>query len=133
MKIPGLMASSLLCRCLAALAEWELLSVQCRAEWRRAEPHVKREMAPMAAHAAWHMGQWGEMDAYVHTMNRDSTPDDSAGAFLTAVLNVHGGSHAGAKREARVLLGFGQGSGSCMVLSASWALLSCCRRLPCIS
>ena len=95
------MASSLLRRCLAALAEWELLSVQCRADWRRAEPHVKREMAPMAAHAAWHMGQWGEMDVYVHTMNRDSTPDDSAGAFLTAVLNVHGGSHAGAKCEAR--------------------------------
>eukprot|EP00891_Asterochloris_glomerata_P006787 jgi/Astpho2/6787/fgenesh1_pm.00103_%23_6_t len=95
-------------RCLAALAEWELLSVQCRAEWRRAEPHVKREMAPMAAHAAWHMGQWGEMDTYVHTMNRDSTPDDSAGAFLTAVLNVHGGSHAVAKlhvEHARELLG----------------------------
>ena len=105
--------------------------MQCRAEWRRAEPHVKREMAPMAAHAAWHMGQWGEMDAYVHTMNRDSTPDDSAGAFLTAVLNVHGGSHAGAKREARVLPGFRQGSGSCMVLSTSWSLLSCRRRLPC--
>ncbi len=122
---------ALLRRCLAALAEWELLSVQCRAEWRRAEPHVKREMAPMAAHAAWHMGQWGEMDTYVHTMNRDSTPDDSAGAFLTAVLNVHGGSHAVAKREARVLPGFCQGCGSCMMRTSSWSLLSCCRGLLC--
>ena len=49
------------CRCLAALAEWEVLSQECRAEWRRVEPHVKREMAPIAAHAAWHMGAWDEM------------------------------------------------------------------------
>lgn len=48
-------------RCLGALAEWEVLSQECRAEWRRVEPQLKREMAPIAAHAAWHMGSWDEM------------------------------------------------------------------------
>lgn len=48
-------------RCLASLAEWELLSNLCRTEWRKSEPHVRREMALIAAHAAWHMGAWEEM------------------------------------------------------------------------
>jgi FKBP12-rapamycin complex-associated protein len=48
-------------RCLASLAEWENLSNLCRTEWRKSEPHVRREMALIAAHAAWHMGAWDEM------------------------------------------------------------------------
>ncbi len=45
-------------RCLAALAEWEQLGRLCRGEWRRVEPHVRRDMAALAAHAAWHLGEW---------------------------------------------------------------------------
>lgn len=52
-------------RCLASLAEWELLSNLCRTEWRKSEPHVRREMALIAAHAAWHMGAWEEMAGWV--------------------------------------------------------------------
>ena len=48
----------LLHRCLAALAEWERLSALVRREWGRIEPIALREMAPVAAHAAWHMGHW---------------------------------------------------------------------------
>lgn len=47
-----------LSRCLAALAEWERLSALVRREWGRVEPPAMREMAPVAAHAAWHMGHW---------------------------------------------------------------------------
>ena len=45
-------------RCLAALAEWERLASLIRREWSRMEPGSAREMAPVAAHAAWHMGHW---------------------------------------------------------------------------
>ena len=45
-------------RCLAALAEWERLASLIRREWSRMEPSSAREMAPVAAHAAWHMGHW---------------------------------------------------------------------------
>ncbi|DBA66640.1 TPA: hypothetical protein ACH3X2_002209 [Trebouxia sp. C0005] len=95
-------------RCLGALAEWEVLSQECRAEWRRVEPHVKREMAPIAAHAAWHMGAWDEMAGYVDIMNNRQTPDSSAGAFLTAVLEVQNKQWSTAKvnvERARELLG----------------------------
>ena len=38
-------------RCLASLAEWQKLSALCRVEWRRSEPHLRKEMALLAAHA----------------------------------------------------------------------------------
>lgn len=75
-----------LCRCLAALAEWSRLTNECRKEWKHAEPHVRRDMAGLAAHAAWHMGQWEEMAAYTHEMR---TNDTSTGSFLLAVQAVH--------------------------------------------
>ena len=74
------------CRCLAALAEWSRLTNECRKEWKHAEPHVRRDMAGLAAHAAWHMGQWEEMAAYTHEMR---TNDTSTGSFLLAVQAVH--------------------------------------------
>ena len=74
------------CRCLAALAEWGKLTKECRKEWRHAEPQVRRDMAGLAAHAAWHMGQWDEMSAYTNEMR---TADTSTGSFLTAVQAVH--------------------------------------------
>ncbi|GIL44136.1 hypothetical protein Vafri_1666 [Volvox africanus] len=80
-------------RCLANLAEWENLSNLCRSEWRKSEPHVRREMAMIAAHAAWHMGAWDEMASYVDTVdNPDAGPQSqsAAGAFLRAVLCVRG-------------------------------------------
>ncbi|KAK9806197.1 hypothetical protein WJX72_004970 [[Myrmecia] bisecta] len=95
-------------RCLAALAEWERLSVLCRAEWHQVEPHLRREMAPIAAHGAWHMGQWDEMSVYVDSMGSTDRPGTSAGAFLTAVLAVRRGEYPTAKvavDRARELLG----------------------------
>lgn len=54
------------------------------------EPHVRREIAPIAALGGWHMGQWGEMEDYVTTINAGaSAPGTSTGAFLSAVLAVH--------------------------------------------
>ncbi|KAG2491268.1 hypothetical protein HYH03_010473, partial [Edaphochlamys debaryana] len=83
-------------RCLASLAEWENLSNLCRTEWRKSEPHVRREMSLIAAHAAWHMGAWDEMASYVDTVDnpeagpqvRGPQSQTATGAFLRAVLCV---------------------------------------------
>ncbi|GAX78992.1 hypothetical protein CEUSTIGMA_g6432.t1 [Chlamydomonas eustigma] len=77
-------------RSLAALAEWERLSELCSIEWRKSEPHMRREMSMIAAHAAWHMGHWEAMATYVDTVDSPEAPRShtAAGAFLRAALYV---------------------------------------------
>lgn len=53
-------------------------------------------MAGLAAHAAWHMGQWDEMAAYTNEMR---THDTSTGSFLLAVQAVHNKNLDAAKGE----------------------------------
>uniref|UniRef100_A0A7R9YR22 Serine/threonine-protein kinase TOR n=1 Tax=Chlamydomonas euryale TaxID=1486919 RepID=A0A7R9YR22_9CHLO len=83
-------------RCLASLAEWERLSEMCRQEWRKSEPHMRREMGMLAAHAAWHMGHWDAMTTYVDTVDSSeigmAASQTAAGAFLRAVLCVRDSS-----------------------------------------
>lgn len=76
------------CRCLAALAEWDKLFAVCRSEWSRVEPHVRREMAPIAAHAAWQLGDWGAMRQYVDVVAHGQAAGGAEGAFLSAVIAV---------------------------------------------
>ncbi|CAL9754588.1 unnamed protein product [Musa acuminata subsp. burmannicoides] len=88
-------------RCLAALARWEELSALCREQWTAAEPAARLEMAPMAASAAWNMGEWDHMSEYVSKLddgdesrlrmlgNTTASGDGSSnGAFFKAVLLV---------------------------------------------
>ncbi|KAG1342788.1 serine/threonine-protein kinase TOR [Cocos nucifera] len=88
-------------RCLAALARWEELSALCREQWTAAEPSARLEMAPMAANAAWNMGEWDQMAEYVSRLddgdesklrilgNTAASGDGSSnGAFFRAVLAV---------------------------------------------
>lgn len=88
-------------RCLAALARWEELSNLCKEYWTPAEQAARLEMAPMAASAAWNMGEWDQMAEYVsklddgdetkHRMlgNTSGSGDGSSdGAFFRAVLLV---------------------------------------------
>ena len=109
-------------RCLASLAEWERLSVLVRKEWRRQESAAQREMAPLAAHAAWHMGHWDEMGTFVDTLKALEKPATSEVAFLEAVLHVRRDDHAAAR-----------GAGACAPVLCGgallgWALLS----YPCL-
>lgn len=95
------------CRCLAALAEWDTLFQLCKNEWSRVEPPARRSMAPVAAHAAWQLGDWGEMKNYVDFMST-SHGGGAEGAFLSAVLDVHRGNleaAAESTERARELLG----------------------------
>ena len=95
------------CRCLAALAEWDKLFSLCRQEWSSIEPPARRNMAPMAAHAAWQMGDWSQMKNYVDFVTSHQG-GGAEGAFLSAVLNVKNGDLKGAAsatERARELLG----------------------------
>ncbi|XP_017224295.1 serine/threonine-protein kinase TOR isoform X2 [Daucus carota subsp. sativus] len=93
-------------RCLAALARWEELNNLCKEYWTPAEPAARLEMAPMAAHAAWNMGEWDKMAEYVSRLddgdetklrvlgNTAATGDGgSNGTFFRAVLLVRRGKY----------------------------------------
>lgn len=88
-------------RCLAALARWEELNNLCKEQWTAAEPAARLEMAPLAANAAWNMGEWDQMAEYVSRLddgdesklrilgNTATSGDGSSnGAFFRAVLLV---------------------------------------------
>ncbi|KAH9605868.1 hypothetical protein KSS87_023466 [Heliosperma pusillum] len=91
-------------RCLAALARWEELNTLCREYWTPAEQTARMEIAPMAANAAWNMGEWDQMSEYVKCLddgdetkfrvlgNTSATGDGSSnGTFFRAVLLVRRG------------------------------------------
>lgn len=93
-------------RCLAALARWEELNNLCKDFWTPAEPAARLEMAPLAANAAWNMGEWDQMAEYVSRLddgdetklrtlgNTAATGDGSSnGTFFRAVLLVRRGKY----------------------------------------
>ncbi|KAJ6985134.1 hypothetical protein NC653_023190 [Populus alba x Populus x berolinensis] len=93
-------------RCLAQLARWEELNNLCKEYWTPAEPSARLEMAPMAAHAAWNMGEWDQMAEYVSRLddgdetklrglgNTAASGDGSSnGTFFRAVLLVRKGKY----------------------------------------
>ncbi|KAM1650754.1 hypothetical protein ACFXTH_003293 [Malus domestica] len=93
-------------RCLAALAQWEELNNLCKEYWTPAEPAARLEMAPMAANAAWNMGEWDQMAEYVSRLddgdetklrglgNTAASGDGSSnGTFFRAVLLVRRGKY----------------------------------------
>lgn len=93
-------------RCLAALARWEELNNLCKEYWTPAEQAARLEIAPMAASAAWNMGEWDQMAEYVKSLddgdetkfrvlgNTSATGDgNSSGTFFRAVLFVRRGKY----------------------------------------
>jgi FKBP12-rapamycin complex-associated protein len=72
-------------RCLHALGEWDTLSGIAQDKWQSANPENRRHIAPLAAAAAWGMGQWDIMDEYLGAM-KQHTPDRS---FFGAILAIH--------------------------------------------
>eukprot|EP00850_Spirogloea_muscicola_P011604 SM000072S21238 [mRNA] locus=s72:583526:601430:+ [translate_table: standard] len=83
-------------RCLAALARREELSVLCRESWAPAESAARLEMAPMAASAAWNMGEWDEMAEYVAVLDDGSSELTTlAGRMNLHTTSGHAGSSGG--------------------------------------
>ena len=72
-------------RCLHALGEWDSLSLIAQDKWMSASSEQRRHIAPLAAAAAWGMGQWELMDNYLSVMKQHS-PDRS---FFGAILSIH--------------------------------------------
>jgi FKBP12-rapamycin complex-associated protein len=72
-------------RCFHALGEWDQLAAQVEENWANATPEDRREIAPMAAAAAWSLNEWDAMEDYIATMRADSTDR----AFYRAILSVH--------------------------------------------
>jgi FKBP12-rapamycin complex-associated protein len=72
-------------KCYHALGEWDHLASQVQENWANANHDERREIAPMAAAAAWSLNDWDSMDNYISTMKADS-PDR---AFYRAILSVH--------------------------------------------
>ncbi|KAJ3194365.1 phosphatidylinositol kinase- protein kinase tor1 [Irineochytrium annulatum] len=71
-------------RCLHNLGEWEALSTLAQERWPHSKDDVKRSIAPLAAGAAWGLGQWNLLDEYITMMKPD--PDN---AFFRAILALH--------------------------------------------
>ncbi|KAI5794446.1 armadillo-type protein [Peziza echinospora] len=72
-------------RCLHALGEWDLLSQLAQDKWGSANHEMQRSIAPLAAAAAWGLGQWELMDDYISVM-KAASPDRS---FFGAILALH--------------------------------------------
>ena len=73
-------------RCLKQLGEWERLEVLAAHHYRWTEEEsVRREIAPLAAHAAWMRGKWSELAVYLSSMEEGRIETD----FLHAVIAVH--------------------------------------------
>jgi serine/threonine-protein kinase mTOR len=72
-------------RCLHALGEWDTLSSISQEKWMNASGETRKAIAPLAAAAAWGMGQWEVMDTYLNVM-KPASPDRS---FFGAILAIH--------------------------------------------
>ena len=72
-------------RCLHALGEWDQLSTLAEQKWSLATLDHKRTIAPLAAAAAWGLGQWELMDNYLEAMKSTSTDR----SWFSAILSLH--------------------------------------------
>ncbi|KAK7512486.1 armadillo-type protein [Phyllosticta citriasiana] len=82
-------------KCLHALGEWEVLSTLAQDKWIHAPQEYRRTIAPLAAAAAWALGQWELMDQYLSVM-KSSSPDWS---FFGAILAIHRNQFEEAQRH----------------------------------
>eukprot|EP00004_Rigifila_ramosa_P027283 TRINITY_DN882_c0_g1_i1.p1 TRINITY_DN882_c0_g1~~TRINITY_DN882_c0_g1_i1.p1 ORF type:complete len:2377 (-),score=590.06 TRINITY_DN882_c0_g1_i1:39-6899(-) len=72
-------------RCLNALGEWERLGALSSDTWRTAGENTRRLIAPLAAAAAWNLGNWSGMEMFVGGMP-EGTVESS---FFRAILMLH--------------------------------------------
>ncbi|KAI5431098.1 hypothetical protein KIW84_035312 [Lathyrus oleraceus] len=61
--------SSYFCFVVGAATRWEELSDLCKEYWTPADAVTRLEIAPMAANAAWNMGEWDQMAEQVSRLD----------------------------------------------------------------
>ncbi|KAF2487814.1 TOR1 phosphatidylinositol 3-kinase [Neohortaea acidophila] len=81
-------------RCLHALGEWDTLSSIAEDKWMNASSDQRKHIAPLAAAAAWGMGQWELMDNYLGVMKQNSPDRSFFGAILSINRNQFEDAHA---------------------------------------
>ncbi|KAI9320096.1 armadillo-type protein [Dichotomocladium elegans] len=72
-------------RCLHALGEWDQLAILAQEKWIHAPQEHRKSIAPLAAAAAWGLGQWEQMEEYIALLKTES-PDRT---FFRAILAIH--------------------------------------------
>ncbi|KAM6497086.1 phosphatidylinositol 3-kinase [Amanita muscaria] len=72
-------------KCLHALGEWDQLAAHVEQNWSSANHEEQKEIAPMAAAAAWSLHDWESMENYIQTMKTDSLDR----FFYRAILSVN--------------------------------------------
>eukprot|EP00026_Physarum_polycephalum_P000091 Phypoly_transcript_00091.p1 GENE.Phypoly_transcript_00091~~Phypoly_transcript_00091.p1 ORF type:complete len:2307 (+),score=451.47 Phypoly_transcript_00091:133-7053(+) len=72
-------------RCLHALGEWERLFQLSKEIWKTNQESTRHAAAPLAAAAAWNMGEWSSMEEYAGALSNESVE----GTFFRAILEVH--------------------------------------------
>lgn len=72
-------------RSLHALSDWDSLSRLATERWNVSDDNVQKSIAPLAAGAAWSLGEWEKIEQYISAMKAQS-PDRE---FFSAVLSLH--------------------------------------------
>ncbi|CCF56244.1 hypothetical protein KAFR_0A08100 [Kazachstania africana CBS 2517] len=68
-----------------ALSDWDNLSKIASERWTISDLNIQKKMAPLAASAAWSLGEWDKIEQYIDVM-KDQSPDRE---FFGAVLSLH--------------------------------------------
>lgn len=73
-------------RCLQALGDWGRLATLSHDLWIRSEEgSVRKEIATLAGTAAWHLGRWDQLPAYIDQMEEGGADQE----FFRAIHAVH--------------------------------------------
>ena len=113
-------------RCLAALAEWQHLGDVASSEWD-AQPQAHHELAPVAAQAAWQLGDWDSLERYVTSLPSGlvSSEDGTGGMpeHSLALTSLTASSSAAAAAHLLVGASAGQRAGQADA-TADWVQLT---------
>ena len=87
-------------RCLSHMHEFEELRDVCGQIWQTSSQSVeiRKQVAPIAAEAAWKMGDWDSLSMYTDALSGDS-PSSGVGDFYSAILDIHAGQHDAAREH----------------------------------
>jgi FKBP12-rapamycin complex-associated protein len=81
-------------RCLHALGEWDRLAQLSKEIWKGSQDNSRTVTAPLAAAAAFNLGEWSTMEEYVGAMSEDTVE----GSFFRATLEIHRDNYQAAQR-----------------------------------
>lgn len=82
-------------RSLHALGEWEQLSQLAARKWKVSKLQTKKLIAPLAAGAAWGLGEWDMLEQYISVM-KPKSPDKE---FFDAILYLHKNDYDNASKH----------------------------------